>query len=529
MEVAPRQTALLWATGLAVAVRAVHLIAVAHSAIPAWQDHIHQTDFYATWKWATEIRAGNWLGQPPFHPYTAWMQALGTQEEWERWWGGAQTFQQAPLYAYLVALISVPPDGSPVFTFAFQGLLAALCAPAVGILAQRWSGRPEAGPWAAFLWALSRTEVALDGFLVRDSLGAALLVGSLLLWELSRSSPRPLRLLFFAGVTLGLGVLQRENLLLLVPLMTALSLFPAPVQARRGLALILGVALALAPLFARNLWVGAPVGALSNRGPETVLEGMEVAPGASPLAFHSFPQMREELIESRASSLRAVKICLADGARSPARLLRLMLRKTRALLSAEEPTDNVDLEYLMRLSPALRLCLPTLFILVPGALGFLLCMQRHRRRAALGLWSLAVLFAPLLVVPVLWRYRVGLLPVLCPFAGIFLLWCWEQLRAVRHAPRGSRLALGSSALAMGLWLFVGYRFPVGPLHRLGPMGATLSAEVYLSENRPREALREVDDYLELVSKGQAEPFSPILDVRHDILDALGEGSKERLP
>lgn len=503
---------------LAFVVRAVHLVAIARSAIPGWQVHIHQTDFYVTWAWAEQIRAGDWLGRATFHPLTAWMQSLGTPEDWSRWWGGFATFQQAPLYAYLVALVCAPPRGSPVSIFIIQSVLSVACVPMVFALANRWSG-PVAGVAAAFFWALARTEVALDSFLLRDALALPLILGGLCLLERLRETPRPYRVALGAGLLLGLATLQRENILVLlfgaVPAAAWIVAKGQPFRPSRmhraavAATLFAGGAIALCPLVARNVAVGAPPFALSNRGPEAILAGLSLSPSANPIGFHTFPAMRSQLEEAHASSLGALKIIFREAKAAPAAFGRLLAKKAWAWLSAGEPTDNVDLDFLILRSPVLRLCVPSLLILAPAALGFILLLRRPEQ-SLVALGGLVILLAPLLLGSVLWRLRVGLLPILVPLAGVGVAWLWQA----------DRRRAGAAGTVLAAWIALAYLFPVGPLFRMGSMGATLSAAVYLSDGNPKAALSEVDEFLSFVAEGKAEPFSSLGELRQEILEDI---------
>ena len=507
------------ATLLGLCVRAVHLAAIARSAIPDWQRFTRQTDFSVTWSWAAEIRAGNWLGQPPFHPDTWWMRGLGTPADWERWWGGLNTFQQAPLYPYLVAVLCAPTHGSPVRLFILQSVLGAACVPMVAFLARRWGGA-SAGVLAAFLWALARTEVALDSFLLRDALAMPLFLGGLCLLERLRTHASAGGPAFGVGVLLGLATLQRENVLLLglfaAPLAASLLARDAraPLPSRAGRArvagwVLLGFGLTLAPLVARNVHLGVAPLALSNRAPEAIFAGLSLAPGADPVGIHFYSGMRQELEAARGSVFRSYWIVLEGGLRTPAAFAQLLLRKAWGWLSAGEPPDNVDLDYLVLRSPILRLCIPTGLLMGPALLGLALC-ARHRRQCAVGLWAFFWMLPPLFTGLVLWRLRSGLLPLLIPFTAVALSWLFEQ-------GRSRRASFVIATVALVAFTGVAYRFPAAPLFQLGPMGASLSAAAYLARGEPAAALTELDEYLAFVARGDAKPFPAITELREEIL------------
>jgi len=510
---------------LGLAIRLVHLLAIAGSTIPRWQQYTAQGDFSIAWRWAAQVRAGDWLGRPPFHPDTAWMRKLGTPADWERWWGGLQTYHQAPLYPYLVAAVTRPPDGSPLPLFALQGLLGLACIPMAAFLATRWAGF-RAGAIAAFLWALARPEIALEAFLLRDAVAMPLLLGALCLLERLRAPPGRPVLAAFAGLLLGAATLDRENILPLalacVPLAAWLWLrdaseAPRPAHRARAAALAAaGLATAFAPLVARNLIASAPAAALSNRGPEVILHSLSIAPGADPIGINLFPALRGQLEEAHGSTLRACAIVTRDGLRQPGRFAALLARKALAWLSAGEPADNVELEYLALRSPVLRLCLPTWALLAPALFGAALSLGSERRRRALGLWALALLTLPLMASIVLWRIRAGTLPVLVPFAAMALDSLWARLR--EPALRKQGLLQAAALAAFALVSLFALPAPAWPLR---PSSTEQSAVIRLDEGDAPAALAEIDEYLGRVRAGRAEPSARLLELRGRILAAAG--------
>jgi hypothetical protein len=519
---------------LGLAVRLVHLLAIAGSTIPRWQQYTAQGDFSIAWRWAAQIRGGDWLGRPPYHPDTAWMRKIGSPEDWARWWGGLQTYHQAPLYPYLVAAVARPGGGSPLPIFVLQALLGLACIPLVAWLASRWAG-PRAGVIAAFLWALARPEIALEAFLLRDAVALPLLLGALCLLERLRSPPGRPMIALGAGLLLGAATLDRENILPLalaaVPLAGWLWLrdgpeAPRPAHRVRAAALAAaGLTLAFTPLLARNLAVGAPAAALSNRGPEVILHSLSIAPGADPVGINLFPALRGQLEEARGSTLRACFIVLRDGLHQPDRFGALLGRKALAWLSAGEPADNVELDYLALRSPVLKLCLPTWAVLGPALLGVAVSLTTQRRRRSVGLWAFALLTLPLMGSIVLWRIRAGTLPVLVPFAALGLDFIWDNLREPASRRRAGLLQAAGVAAFVLVSLFA---LPA-PAWRLRPYSTDQSAVIRLDEGDAGTALSEIDEYLALARRGLAEPSPELLELRARILAAAERPAGQEAP
>lgn len=498
---------------LALVIRLAHLCAIAQTPIPEWQKYDVEADFSATWAWAASIRGGNLLGNPPPHPFPTWMRRVGTRAEWDGWLGGELLFQQAPLYAYAVALATDAPKGKPLWLFFWQALLGAACVGGVASLASRWGG-PLAGVLAAFIWALTRTEVALDVSLLRDAVAMPLVLAALCLLERLRTPGTHRGTALCLGVLLGLGALERENVVVLMLAALPLSawlLGRDATQAIKGAqragipALVLGgFLLAWTPLIARNLHVGVSPLALSNRGPEVILTGLSVRPGSDVIfrpGNHVYPAIRADLEAARGSSLRALGIVLEAGRHQPLALVRVLARKGWALLCAGEPGDNIDLDYLAQKSWILRMCLPTGVLIAPALFGVGLAL-RFRRRAAVGLVAFAVFGGLLLATVVVWRFRAGILPVAVPFIGVALAWLWS----VRRAPR----ALAPAAVfILGMTAF-GYLYSATPVFSLRPYGAALSVTVDLEHGDAKAALEEINAYDARVSRGEALRY-PALD------------------
>jgi 4-amino-4-deoxy-L-arabinose transferase-like glycosyltransferase len=453
------------------------------------------------------------------------MRALGTQADWERWWGGAGVFQQAPLYSYLVAFVCAPPQGTVLKMFLLQNLLGVLCVPLAYFLGRLW-GDERTGLVAAFLWALCQSQVALESFLLRDALVPLCLLTVLCLLQLLANHRRPLLLGVAVGVALGVASLLRENLLLVafasIPLAGWLAFVGAPSRPsfprRLGVALAVagGLFAALTPLILRNVRVGVPPLALSNRGPEAIFTGLSLAPGTDVLGFATYPSLGADLEAARGSSLRALVVVGEQAAHQPTLFLRRMARRLWGWLSAYEPPDNVDLPYLVRHSPILWLCLPTAFLLGPALVGLLLVAFSPRRYVTAWV-LLPVYLGPQLLIPVLWRIRANGLPFMAPLAALGLVHLWD---AARVRPWGRALP---AAVGVAVFVALAYVFPAGPLGRIRPIESSLAARVDLLEHRPEAALAEFDEYQRLVEEGHAEPSAAITALRARVA-AQGEAA-----
>lgn len=257
----PAARRLVWlATALAGAIRLAHVAVLAVSTVPRWQLVEQESDYAFVWRWSAAIRAGDWLSASVLPNYVGWMRRAAPWEDWLRWYHGGTGFPQAPLYAYLVAVIGRPPEGTPVWVFLFQAAVSTAVVPLVFQLGRRWGGQ-VAGISAAFLYALCQVSIALDGLMLRDSLAMCLGIIALALLEQIRDAPRPGLRAAAAGVVLALDALERENLLLLGVLAIPLAAWVHAQRAagstprdrlRTAGALGLAWCVALGPLVARK-------------------------------------------------------------------------------------------------------------------------------------------------------------------------------------------------------------------------------------------------------------------------------------
>ena len=310
----------------------------------------------------------------------------------------------------------------------------------------------QAGLAAAALAALYGPFVVYDVQVAKESL--AVTVVCFLLWALAvaRASGRA-ALWLAAGVLLGALALLRENALLAAPFLLPLAWERGrglPAGALRAGALLLGLALALAPVAWRNLAVGgSPL-------PTTFQGGVNLWIGNNPDADGTYrplvPGRQVPALERRAPVALAERAAgrrlgpaevsafwarraLAWAAERPADALRLQLRKLAMFWSWYEWPDAVDYYHLRRLSLPLRLAAVELGgVSLLALFGLGLWIARRRAGAP----------APALAPALLWiagwtlstvvfflfsRYRLPVVPALLLLAALPLAALPELVRA----------------------------------------------------------------------------------------------------
>lgn len=397
-------------------------------------------------------------------PFFAWL--VMDSQEYDRWareitagdWRGSEVFFQAPLYPYLLAILyslfgrSLDAVYLVQIAFAVAGCWALY-------RAGREMGGERVGLAAAGLAAVYGPFLFYDVQLLKESLAVS--VTCFLLWALAAARARPgwpgSRRWLAAGALLGILPLLRENALLVLPFLLPLAWTREGGRAgfgRNAGALLLGTALALAPVVLRNGLVGGDflpttfqggVNFYIGNNPEADGTYRPIVPGKQIPALERREPVRlaEQAAGRRLSPAEVSRFwldkALAWAAAHPGDFLRLQLHKLRMFWSWYEQPDAVDYYYVRGLSPALRLPL-----LEFGGAALL---------AACGLWYLRRRpgpFAPALVFAIAWmlstvifflfsRYRLPAVPALLLIAALPLA-----------APRESRRAKAGIAVLVFL-------------------------------------------------------------------------------
>jgi tetratricopeptide (TPR) repeat protein len=372
-------------------------------------------------------------------PFFSWL-AMDSQE-YDRWaqgiaagdWLGSQVFFQAPLYPYLLGAAYTVLGPRPALVYLLQILLAV-----AGCWALYRAGREVAdertGLGAALLAAVYGPFLFYDAQLLKESL--AVTAASFLLWALAAArSHRDLRRWIGAGALLGVLALLRENALLLVPFLLPLAWRREdrwPGLARRGGALVAGLALSLLPVALRNSVVGGDFLLTTSQGGVNFYIGnnagadgtyQPIVPGKQiPELERKEPARLAEQALGRPLSPGEVSSywlgqALGWAREHPGDFLRLQLRKLGMFWSWYEWPDAVDYYYVKTLSPALRLPLLEFGGAVILALAGLFLARRR-----LGAFAPALLFAlgwmaSTVIFFLFSRYRLPAVPALLVLGG----------------------------------------------------------------------------------------------------------------
>ena len=414
---------------------------------------------YANLEWAKSIQEQGWLNPHPHHPYVTWMKPIGTLDDWTRWWGGEQIFQQSPLYAYFLALM-LSIFNNVLYVHVVQGLCGMALCVLLGLIAARLGGDHRAG-WIAFaIAALYAPFYAYSWALLRDIIAWVVTAGLLLvLIELTgdrQPRGRQRLLAFGAGLLLGFGYLTREIFALLAPLVALACAFYF-LRRREYLSpvlVVIGTGLVLLPLLIRNHQVGAPLFSTSNRFAEGIIIGHA---GSAEFSKFTIPTEARSIFEKSDGRPGRVIVEALRTQPSFASWFRLQCNKALSVFDPYEPIDNVNLYFFGHISPLVSFGLRHWTVLIPGLGGLLLSLSRRNLRHA-WLWLfLPVLMANLLIAQPMSRYRQFLMVLWIPWAAYFLL---ELIKAIRSDRR--------LACVMAGLLVAGWTACLGPLARVPP-------------------------------------------------------------
>lgn len=356
----------------------------------------------------------------------------------------------APAYPYVLSWLYRIFGASLEAVRVFQTLLGVVDVVLVLALARRMFG-PNAGLWAAALFALQGVLVFYEGVLVLEPLLVTLTLSAFA--ALVLASPVRSRHAIVAGLLFGAATLARGTALLAAPFVLA---YLWRRRARHALVLACVWSATLLPVLVRNVqhdgsWVlTTNAGVNFYAGNQPGANGrFRPPPGVqfftAPLAHAEIQGELPSAVAARALTVEAVAGS-ADAARSslwfarawdwirddPGAFIVLSLRKLGLVLQGREIAQIESVAFHQARLPALRLLFVNLSWILPLAV---LGIWRTRAPGSPQRWlTLAMIVATLLPCVVFFvtaRYRLVALPYLALFAGAGAASLWNDVRT-RH-------------------------------------------------------------------------------------------------
>ncbi|MGB9625317.1 MAG: tetratricopeptide repeat protein [Phycisphaerae bacterium] len=397
--------------------------------------------------------------------YDRWAQRVAGGEGY-----GPSPFYWSPLYPYFLALAYSVLGRSFTIVYVIQAIIGLGNLLLVYTLGRRLFG--HAAGLAAMILLLAYAPVLfMETKLLSETLALALNSCALLLIMQCLDRPRPVAFLA-AGLALGLSTICRSgNLLFVVLLLVRLGVE----RVRRGERimplrlpglLLLGVAVPILPVTARNYFVGHDLVLIQTNGGMTFAQGnnenalgvLAEPPGIS--GGIASQQAEETAVASRAlgrplKPSEASRYWFRQGLgfirAHPGDYIVLLLRKLLYSVNNREEQDNYELYYEAAQVPLLRLLVLPFSVLTGLAVfGFIRSRGQPGRRAAdaLALYPLSVLLT-LLIFYASSRYRLPAVPALAVFAGFGLVQLVEAARRRNAAGLAMGIALPACLTIVG--------------------------------------------------------------------------------
>ncbi len=400
-------------------------------------------------------------------------------------------FWQPPGYSYFLSWIYLAAGPGYLAPRIVQALLGAASAVMTAWIGAKVFGR-RVGLAAGYGVALYGLLIYFDGELLTPSLTIALQLASVLVALRARDRARDGAALWAAsGALAGLAsVVTAPSLLIAAALAVAAR--------RRAGAVLLGAALAIAPVTLRNLARGGELVPISWNGGVNLYIGnnpsydqtVAIRPDLQWKRLVQEPRRAGARGEAEASNYFVAKVLRYAGS-DPASFVRLQIKKLHLLLAGNEIPRNQEIYPARAYSPVLRallwkapgLAFPFGLLMPLGVLGIVVGARRAPLLAAIVLLYAAGILAFFITA----RYRVPLVPLLLVFAAEGVRWLLEDA--------GLRARAASLTLVVPLFL-VG-NVGQGPMPRVMNADAEYSLGVkYAMKGRPEEAAARFRSALE---------------------------------
>ncbi len=369
--------------------------------------------------------------------YYAWAEKIAAGA-----WYGEETFYQAPLYPYVLAILMKFVGLAAPGIRMTQALLGCLACVFVAAATRTLFGLRTAIV-AGVMMAMYAPAIYYDGIIQKSSLASFLLCG--LLWASLTVQSRVVQglkpviaLSALAGVLLGLLVLTRENALLWIPLFPVWLIWVASsLSWRSRLVLagvfVLGLAFVLFPVAARNASLGGEWSPTTfQAGPNFYIGNHADASGIyeplvpgheTPLYERTDAHRLAERDSGRELSAREVsRFWFAkswdDIQKDPMAWIGLLFRKSAMVLNHFEVPDVESLFIHQQYSVVLNVFSFWQFgtLLPLATMGIVL--TRNRWKELTLLYALiAIMVIAIVGFFILGRYRFPLVPLMMPFAA----------------------------------------------------------------------------------------------------------------
>jgi 4-amino-4-deoxy-L-arabinose transferase-like glycosyltransferase len=401
---------------------------------------------------ARYIAAGHWLCDTVLHPYHEWhdeyaklyfaqypetaapfyarnanatglADTLAARRDYINEMFQGKVYHQEPLCVYLLALTYRIFGADPFWVYIWQLLLIACTNVLVFLVGRRYFGSLT-GLLAALAVMVSGPILVFGMTILRTTLTAFLTLLLVFLYQrlLDRSS-RGNQLAF--GAVSGIALLcQSYTLLFLMPALAWYAwLNRRDLKSCAGsIGLMLGaLLLVLAPLFIRNIKVGAPMASMASNGAITYI--LFNSSNAAPLepSYMHFPSTVQLMHDSGGKLLPAAIACLGSF-ESMGKMLKLYGQKIDGLFMWFEVPNNMSYYMYREFSPLLKALPAPYWLIAPlGICGLFFAFWRYKWKFIPLFLMILVSASPMFISSSLARYRTPFVILMTLLAVFFVL------------------------------------------------------------------------------------------------------------
>jgi 4-amino-4-deoxy-L-arabinose transferase-like glycosyltransferase len=395
---------------IALILRVLNILSL-KAADPTFASTLPGTDMHTFEHWARSILQFGWLNPEHTPPL------------------------QAPLYAYFLASLMNLFGTSMLWIKLAQAFIGSISCVLAYLIGKMLFDK-RVGAVASAMAAFYSISFFYEAQLLATTLITFLCLLSILLLLIAKERPA-IRFHMIAGICIGLTVLAAPNIVLFLPF-GLLWLWFAQAGRRRAMklkllaVLLTGAIAAIAPVTAKNYFIGHEKVLISKNGGICFYIGNcrdstgTLSTPASMLEIASdYYQMTPRERAGINWTGHVVKQIKAD----PFGYMGLLFRKIVMFWVGYEIPNNVNFYLTRQFSPILRLpLLPFWFIAPLSLVGIGISLKQWRQLAPLLLFVIFYMSSIILFF-VLSRFRLPLVPFLLIFAGYFIIWFFEKLRA----------------------------------------------------------------------------------------------------
>ncbi|NUM33788.1 MAG: glycosyltransferase family 39 protein [Candidatus Brocadiae bacterium] len=406
-----------------------------------------QTDMNFFHVWAGNIAQGDILTKKDLHPYHLWHHKIAlaasqqagktefTQETgkkmWEDWYGGKR-FHQEPLYPYIISFFYRFLGTEIEWIFLWQLFLGTLSNVLFFGIASFYFG-PVLGLLCAILSVFYGPLMFHETVLLRPAWMS--FISLLCVWLATMAfSQKKCYIFCFMGMACGLAFLTKSTLGSFFFLFLAVAWFyEKRIQFfwKQAVCMLLGFALPLLPLVARNLSLGVPPLEISSVGAITFVNSnaSDFMPGKG---FSISQHAPEIMSQSNGKFFPAVLLTLQTH-QNPIEYAKLLFHKAMIFWTRQEiSNNNYNYQYYSLHSFVLSyLQLPFAIVGFLSFTGIFLAIPQAKK-----FWIFYLLFFITLMPQVIFynlsRFRTPMIFFLLPFAAYSLLFFYESIKQKQY-------------------------------------------------------------------------------------------------